>query len=703
MPGETVLVIDDSPTIQKVVQLVLTKAQYRVETARDGEEGLEKTRAVKPDLILLDFVMPRMNGYQFCRELANEPELKDIPVVLMSAKGDQVGERFVSVMGIVDYITKPFSPDAITTMVQQTLAKFTRPGGTLDEPLADGDGAGDDIDPAELLRAAERQRHDAMDQARLRIADALRAVLEAQAASADAEAEAGAEASEPAAADESGGPTAADGDDEDLGADGDGDDEDEEDEDFYDDDDDDEPTRSRPSAALIAEVDEITAVGGVPPPNKPPATPAGAGDSGGSPEAAATTPMATGPAGIGANLSDDADTGLIERIDLDTVEFSGDVGELLPSGPPDIAMGTAGGEAAATIPVRMRPKPDDAPAGTIPLRLSDLVVTSEEQPATTMPLDMSDVQVLRSQASDSDELGDSGDAGAQAAPALAPVLVAGQLDVHSLVAQALADPLLADIVRTAAASLRAADPPPSFSGDIRLVPIAHVLQLLDAQSQTGVLRLENEGKRLEISYRKGRIEQALGTGFSDEYLFGRVVVGLGLMTQEDFEGFLASRTPGKKLIGTQLVMLGYCSELERQRALVKQTSELIFEALRWRAGAFEFERTTELPVRAVDAALALDVEALLMEGLRRVDEWHLIEREVADFDLVFLRNEQALAQLGRNRLTREEQIILDLVNGKNTVKDIVRKSRRGSFDVSQMLVRLSSINLVRRRVAPVVV
>src|ERR1043166_5307070 len=127
MAGELVLVIDDSPTITKVVQLVLTKAGYQVQTAADGEAGLEAVRAQRPDLILLDFVMPRMNGYQFCRELVADPKLREIPVVRMSAKGDQVGERFVKVMGIVDYITKPFSPDAITAVVTHTIAKYAKP------------------------------------------------------------------------------------------------------------------------------------------------------------------------------------------------------------------------------------------------------------------------------------------------------------------------------------------------------------------------------------------------------------------------------------------------------------------------------------------------------------------------------------------------------------------------------------------------
>src|ERR1044071_8695326 len=128
MAGERVLVIDDSPTITKVVKLVLTKSGYQVETAPDGEAGLAAVRASRPDLILLDFVMPKMNGYQFCRELTADPKLRDIPVILMSAKGDQVGERFVKVMGIVDYITKPFSPEAITAVVEHTLQKAKERG-----------------------------------------------------------------------------------------------------------------------------------------------------------------------------------------------------------------------------------------------------------------------------------------------------------------------------------------------------------------------------------------------------------------------------------------------------------------------------------------------------------------------------------------------------------------------------------------------
>jgi hypothetical protein len=116
-----------------------------------------------------------------------------------------------------------------------------------------------------------------------------------------------------------------------------------------------------------------------------------------------------------------------------------------------------------------------------------------------------------------------------------------------------------------------------------------------------------------------------------------------------------------------------------------------------------FRPTKDLPAVAVEAALGLSVEGILMEGFRRVDEWHLIEREIDNFDVVFLRNEDALAQIGRGRLTREELAVLELVNGKNTVKEIIRQSRMGSFDVTKMLYRLLSIKVLRRREMPVAV
>jgi hypothetical protein len=244
---------------------------------------------------------------------------------------------------------------------------------------------------------------------------------------------------------------------------------------------------------------------------------------------------------------------------------------------------------------------------------------------------------------------------------------------------------------------------PVLQGDLRVVPIAEVLQLLALQSQSGVLHVTRAKGKVDVYFRQGKIDLAAAHGVSEEFLLGRFLLDNELMHKEDLEAFLSSRTPGTKLLGTQLVKLGYISELDLKQAMSRQTCEIIYEILRWNFGRFSFRATRDLPPVAVDASLGLDVEGILMEGFRRVDEWHLIEREIDNFDVVFLRNEDAVAQMGRGRLTREELAVLELVNGKNTVKDIIRQSRMGSFDVTKMLYRLLSIKLIRRRVMPVAV
>jgi hypothetical protein len=166
---------------------------------------------------------------------------------------------------------------------------------------------------------------------------------------------------------------------------------------------------------------------------------------------------------------------------------------------------------------------------------------------------------------------------------------------------------------------------------------------------------------------------------------------------------LKSRSQVGKPIGEQLLKLSYFTEGELKAALKRQSAERIYELLRWPSGRFFFRAERELPPLALEATLAIDVDGILMEGFRRVDEWHLIEREVDDFDAVYLRNEEAVQNVGKAKLTRDELTVLELVNGKHTVKDIVRQSRLSSFDVSKMLFRLFSIKLIRRRVAPVAV
>jgi CheY-like chemotaxis protein len=119
-----VLVIDDSVTILKVVGTILTLRGYDVAVARDGADALNTLTSQGPfDLVLLDFVMPRMNGYQFCRQLRADPQRKDLAVVLMSARTPVIGDRFVEQTGAVDALSKPFDARALIAVVENVLAK----------------------------------------------------------------------------------------------------------------------------------------------------------------------------------------------------------------------------------------------------------------------------------------------------------------------------------------------------------------------------------------------------------------------------------------------------------------------------------------------------------------------------------------------------------------------------------------------------
>src|SRR5262245_35196528 len=110
-----ILVVDDSATLRRVVCAILERNGFDTVSAADGQaalESLEDSQAPRPDLVLLDFVMPRMNGYQFCRAIRQKDDTCQMPVVLMSAKGDRIRDQFVQQTGAVDAITKPFDAQA---------------------------------------------------------------------------------------------------------------------------------------------------------------------------------------------------------------------------------------------------------------------------------------------------------------------------------------------------------------------------------------------------------------------------------------------------------------------------------------------------------------------------------------------------------------------------------------------------------------
>ncbi|KAF0180547.1 MAG: transcriptional regulatory protein [Nitrospirae bacterium] len=112
-----VLVIDDSPIVRKLAEMALVDDGYQVVTAENGEDGLRLAEEIHPSLILVDFIMPRMSGYQFCQLVREDQTLKDIPIILITAKGDDVGRKFSERFAVSDYFIKPFKSEALVDKV----------------------------------------------------------------------------------------------------------------------------------------------------------------------------------------------------------------------------------------------------------------------------------------------------------------------------------------------------------------------------------------------------------------------------------------------------------------------------------------------------------------------------------------------------------------------------------------------------------
>ncbi len=118
-----ILVVDDEIYIVHILDFSLGMEGYEVKTALDGEQALEKARMEHPDLIVLDIMMPKLDGYETCKTLKADPATKDIPVILLSAKGRNADQKIGFEVGADDYITKPFSPRKLVERINAILGQ----------------------------------------------------------------------------------------------------------------------------------------------------------------------------------------------------------------------------------------------------------------------------------------------------------------------------------------------------------------------------------------------------------------------------------------------------------------------------------------------------------------------------------------------------------------------------------------------------
>jgi DNA-binding response OmpR family regulator len=116
-----ILVAEDERDIRELIAFTLRFAGFDVTLAANGAEAVELASEIDPDLVLMDVRMPRMTGYQACTALKNQEETKDLPVIFLSAKGQESEIQEGLEVGAVDYILKPFAPDDLTEQVNRIL------------------------------------------------------------------------------------------------------------------------------------------------------------------------------------------------------------------------------------------------------------------------------------------------------------------------------------------------------------------------------------------------------------------------------------------------------------------------------------------------------------------------------------------------------------------------------------------------------
>jgi CheY-like chemotaxis protein len=237
----------------------------------------------------------------------------------------------------------------------------------------------------------------------------------------------------------------------------------------------------------------------------------------------------------------------------------------------------------------------------------------------------------------------------------------------------------------------------ALDGMLELVPLGEVFQLLALQSQTGLLVVERSadagGAVVTFALRAGRIDLAVGREMPHEFRLGRYLIEAGHLTPSHLNAVLESIAGQRMLLGRALVTGGFIREEHLEQALERQTRELLFDVLRWSAGRFRFEAGASI-TEAQQARLELPSEHLVLEGYRRLDEWRLIAEHLPSERTVLTRDESVVATLPREELGALERRVLDAIDGRRSVRDVIDAVAMSSFDACKIVHRLLQARLV---------
>ncbi len=236
---------------------------------------------------------------------------------------------------------------------------------------------------------------------------------------------------------------------------------------------------------------------------------------------------------------------------------------------------------------------------------------------------------------------------------------------------------------------------PALFGDLAIIPMAEVFQLLSLQRQSGFLTVRNEAAAISIAFKDGEVRLVTAENMAQEFLLGTILIQEELMDPAELETFLTNRKGTRRRLGTQLVKLGYLEVSKLHQALRRQSAELIYELLRWNSGRFSFAPSAQLPTEVLEFEFGVSIDEMLMEGFRRVDEWGLIEDAIPSFSAILKRVPGGEEKLGAAGLAKDEKLALSWVDGTRSVQEVISELNIGIFEGANLLYRLVSARVIK--------
>ncbi|HHH29822.1 MAG TPA: response regulator [Polyangiaceae bacterium] len=234
----------------------------------------------------------------------------------------------------------------------------------------------------------------------------------------------------------------------------------------------------------------------------------------------------------------------------------------------------------------------------------------------------------------------------------------------------------------------------ALRGELSLMPLAEILQLLQLRRQTGLIKVRSGRMSMTLSITEGTLDLAQSSGTEREYRLGRYFVEAGVVSREEMEAAVKA-CPEGTLLGEYLIEQDKIDPPQLHHALAQQSAELVYEVLRWPEGRFVLV-DEPFPPEAEKAQLGLGLSELVLEGFRRVDEWRLMA-DTIDFDAVLVVDQVALGTLDDSKIGSKERPILEAIDGERTAREVMQKSEVSSFDAIKAIYGLLQARVVREK------